>query len=287
MWFYALLTITLIYLITSFLFKPNKEDQIKQYFTKKTVLITGASMGIGAAFAKRIAKYQTNLILCARSEDILKQVAEECEQLGAKTFYLKCDVTKEEECFEVVKQGTKEFGGLDILFLNAGISATIKLEDMKDKSIIEKIMNVNFYGMVHFAMAALPYLKKSKGSIGILSSITGHVGVSFRTGYCASKFAVQGFFESLRNEIYNDGINISFFIPGWVDTGIQERHLVENQKHYAGKRMKVEDCVDIIAHGMSIKKRLESFSLKHKLAPLGKILIPEVVEYISRRHVEE
>jgi dehydrogenase/reductase SDR family member 7B len=91
-----------------------------------------------------------------------------------------------------------------------------------------------------------------RGSIGVLSSVSGIVGVPFRTAYCASKFAVQGFFEALRNELHNE-VNISFFSPGWVDTGIQDRHLIENQKHDHGKRMSVEDCIEKIAHGMSFE----------------------------------
>lgn len=183
----------------------KKEDEIiEDFFTRKTILITGGSSGIGEGFALRLADYKTNLILCARTESNLQKVAEKCEKKGAKVIYITCDVTKEQDCKLVVEKGVEKFGGIDVLLLNAGISGSLAFSQIKDLSIFKKMIETNYMGYVNMTFHALPWIKKSNGRIGVVSSMSGKHGIPLRTAYCASKFAVNGFFEVLRNELTHE-----------------------------------------------------------------------------------
>jgi short-subunit dehydrogenase len=152
------------------------------------------------------------------------------------------------------------------------------------------MMKVNFMGYVNMTYFALPYLKKSQdGRIGVMSSMSGMIGVPFRTAYCSSKFAVNGFFEVLRNELgLNSPLKITIICPGWVDTDIRSRHVVESEtQQYTDKKkfMSVEDCVNGALFSMVQGKREEKFELKQRIVPLLKAISPKIVDGMIMRHV--
>jgi short-subunit dehydrogenase len=283
-----------------------------QYYRNATILITGASMGIGKALALALAPYNTNLILCARSIPLLHSLRKECLQLGANhVAAIGCDVTDASQCEQVVKNGLAECGvdHLDVLLLNAGVSGSIEFSEMTTEQVqkvFKTMMDINFMGYVNFVHFCLPYLQKRSVSsankpahIGVLSSMSGLIGVPYRTAYCASKFAVNGFFEVLRNELtiqqsrnYNvRPIQITLAQPGWVDTGIRDRHLVEMHKEQYkdtkndGKVMSVEQCVNGLLKAMKQGKREERFILKQKIVPLIKAISPSSVDSMITKHV--
>jgi len=184
------------------------------------------------------------------------------------------------------------FGSLDVLILNAGISGSILFQDMKDLSLFEKMWRVNFMGYVNFVHAALPHLKRSKEArIGAVSSMSGKLGVPFRSAYCSSKWAVNGFFEVLRSELNatkNDHIKISIASPGWVNTDIRSRHVVEHQSSYDNKKMlTVRDCVDGFLYAIVTGKREERFEMKYRVMPILKAVSPKYVDQFIEKAVAE
>jgi len=266
----------------------EQENQlISKFFKGKTILITGASMGIGAETAIRLSKYETKLIICSRKKGLLEDVASLCRCNGAEVCSIVCDVSSLEDCQSVVNSGLSKFNCIDILLLNAGISATQKFEEMPDLKLIETMMNVNFYGYVNMTYASLPSIIKSKGTIAAVCSISSIVGVPYRTAYCSSKFAVQGFMTSLRLELQKKGVKVCILNPPWVDSGLQSRHIVETQKKYSGSKMTVQECVHVMLVALATGKREENFTLKNKLARLGLAIAPQLVDAVTLRHVEE
>jgi NAD(P)-dependent dehydrogenase (short-subunit alcohol dehydrogenase family) len=133
------------------------------------------------------------------------------------------DVTDANQCIHLIETTVRECGSLDILINNAGISAHALLEDVPADKLgwYEQLMRVNLWGSVYCTHAALPYLKASHGRIVAVSSLAGLVGVPGRTAYCASKFAMTGFFEALRSELKDSGVSVTVAYPGVVSTDIR------------------------------------------------------------------
>ncbi|XP_040177613.1 hydroxysteroid 11-beta-dehydrogenase 1-like protein isoform X2 [Rana temporaria] len=184
------------------------------------VLVTGASTGIGEEMAYHYARAGAHLLLTARREDALLKVKTKCLELGAKSVSLAlADMASSEAREKVMEQAITALGGLDYLVLNhIGISPF----QMWDGNIqeIRWLMEVNFLSYVHLASMALPHLTESNGSIVVLSSLTGKVATPFTTSYGATKFALDGFFSSLRHELAmkNIPVSITLCILGLIDT---------------------------------------------------------------------
>ena len=167
-------------------------------FKNKVVLITGASSGIGKACAVEFAKRGAKVILAARQYVTLCEIAASLEkEYGATALAIQADVSKEEDCKLLIKQALVTFGRIDILVNNAGLSMCALFNDV-DLSVLKNLMEVNFWGTVYCTKYALPEILKVKGTIVGVSSIAGYRGLPGRTGYSASKFAMNGFMESLR-----------------------------------------------------------------------------------------
>jgi len=199
-------------------------------------------------------------------------------------------VKKENDCKNMVQECIKKYGELDVIVLNAGVNAHIKFEEMKDLSIFQEIMQTNFFGYVFCTKYALPYLKKSKGQIIVLSSLSGEIGLPMRSAYCCSKFAVTGFFESLRIELDNNDVAITIICPPSVKTPMRDHDLAKGEsleKHEGteveDKRISVESCVKTILEATDRRARKVFFPFKSYAAVYVRPFFPDLVD----RHLKE
>ncbi len=181
----------------------------------KTALITGASSGLGRTLALDLARREMNLVLAARREDVLKEVAVQAKLLGAAVHVQAADVTDETQCRVMVDRTIEVFGRIDFLILSAGISMWARFDEISHPSIFEKLMKTNFLGAVHCIDPALPWLRQSGGTIVAISSAQAVVGMPNHTGYSASKHALKGFLEALESEL-DEAVHILNVMPGWI-----------------------------------------------------------------------
>jgi len=187
-------------------------------FKNKVVIVTGASKGIGKELALQLAEQGACLSLAARSEKQLALVEKACSSIGSKTLSIPTDIGSEEQCRKLIKKTANKFGRIDMLINNAGINQRSFLEDLKNLNLFDKLLKVNFRGSISCTYYALPYLKKTKGRIVGISSIAGKIGLPGFSAYCASKFALAGFLDSIRHELKINKVSVTSIFPGFVTT---------------------------------------------------------------------
>lgn len=188
-------------------------------FNNKIIWITGASSGIGEHLAYAFSQQGARLILSSRNEQELNRVRQNCSS-PENTKIIPLDVAKFDEIPAVYQQLKQYWGAPDILINNAGISQRELVKDT-DFQVDKKIMDVNFLGTVAVTKASLPdMLDQKKGQIVIISSVMGKIGTPFRSAYAASKHALQGWFDCLREEVYTDNIQVTLICPGFVHTNV-------------------------------------------------------------------
>ena len=262
----------------------------------KVIVITGASDGIGAEMARQLAHAHGSdvaLVLAARNEQMLAAVAGQCEALGAQALVVPTDVTVQEQCNRLVAAAMERFGRIDGLVNNAGRSAHALFEEVADLGWYEELMRINLWGSVWCTHAALPYLKASKGSIVAVSSIVGLVGVPGRTAYAATKFAMTGFFETLRMELKGAGVSVTTAYPGVVATKIRVRGFNADGKPAGVSKLKeddamsVEECARLIIDGMNKRQREVVMTAKAKVGRFLKLVAPGVVEDMALAAVKD
>ena len=255
-------------------------------------VITGASDGIGAEMAKQLAQTHGQgvaLVLAARQWDKLEAVAEACRQDGAATLCVRADVSVRADCEALIAQTMKQFGRIDTLINNAGISAHALLQDVDAAHLdwYEELMRVNLWGTIWCTHAALPHLKASRGRIVAVSSLAGLVGVPGRTAYCTSKFAMNGFMEALRTELLSDGVSVTIAYPGVVATDIRRRGLnalgqpAGSSGLSEDKAMSVEVCVQKILRGAERRQRDVLMSPIAHLGRWLKLIAPSRVDRMA------
>lgn len=190
----------------------------------KVVIITGASSGIGKAMAFAFGKEGAKVVITGRSQDALWQTSKELLDVGIDNLPIVSDVSNEKDSSHVINKTIDKYHKIDILINNAGISMRAMFEDC-DIEVIKKVMDINFYGTVYITKLALPYLKKTQGSIVGISSIAGYRGLPVRIGYSASKFALNGFLEGLRTELLHTGVHVLTACPGFTASNIRTASL--------------------------------------------------------------
>jgi len=194
-------------------------------------ILTGASSGIGLALASLLAKKGARLVLNARREDRLTQLLREIEGEGGNAISVAGDVTEPAVRQKLIDEATNHFGGLDCLINNAGMGGIGNFAD-NDESRLRRIMEVNFFAPVELARLAIPELRKgSKPIIVNVASVLGHRAVPKKSEYCASKFALHGFSDSLRSELEPENIDVLILSPSTTDTeffdaAIGDKHLL-------------------------------------------------------------
>jgi short-subunit dehydrogenase len=226
----------------------------------KVVFITGASGGIGKALAFRFARAGYALAICGRKPEPLMETAEALRAAGARVFAMPADVGVQADCEQFIQSGLKELGRMDVLINNAGMSMRALFRDL-DVRVIAQLMQVNFMGTVYCTRYAMDALLASKGSIVGISSIAGYRGLPARTGYSASKFAMNGFLEALRTELLHSGVHVLTASPGFTASNIRNTALSADGSAQGespldeGKIMSAEAVADAIFHAVVQRKR--------------------------------
>ena len=259
--------------------------------TNNCVLITGASEGIGRALARTLAPERPRLVLAARNHVRLGTLKKECEALGAETVITPGDLTKESTCKAAVDVAIKSFGRLDALVNNAGQSMCSLFKDVRDISIFEHLMRLNYLSAVYCTYHALPHLISSRGRLVAVSSITGLTGIPTRSAYCASKHALFGFFDSLRIELTNSGVSVTLIAPDIVISQLHKRALDGNGKPFGESRMVKEKamtaqaCAQLMVDAITKRKRLLLTSTRARIGRWLKLLSPGMVDNIARKAI--
>lgn len=242
----------------------------KGEMSRKVAVITGASSGIGKACALELGKQGYDLVLAARNEAKLAEAKQDCEALGVKAIIVKTDVSVEEDCKNLIEVASSKFKRIDVLVNNAGISMRAVFNDL-DLSVLKKLMDVNFWGMVYCTKYAMPLLLENRGTVVGVSSIAGYRGLPARTGYSASKFAMNGFLEALRTENLKTGLHVLTLCPGFTASNIRNTALTNDGSSQGespreeAKMMQPEEVAAIMYKGIVKKKKIITLTSQGRL----------------------
>lgn len=246
--------------------------EAEQMSATKTVLITGAAGGIGRAMAERFFRRQgANLVLLDFEPEPLAEVESALREAGADVLAVECDVTDWDAVVAATEEGVERFGRLDVVIANAGTVHRSSFRDT-DISVYRKVMDVNYFGSLHTAKAALDHLVASGGAIVVTSSIAGVAPLYGRTGYAASKHALHGLFESARTELAEEGIHVMIVCPTFTRSPFEERAMgpdgekVGTKRSMTGAIAEPEDVADAVIDGLERGKELLVLSGTGKLA---------------------
>ena len=253
-------------------------------FSGRVIAITGASEGIGAELARQAAGKGVWLALGARNEAKLEAVAAECRARGAEAAAIRCDVSAEHDCRHFIEETARKYSSLDILVNNAGVSGHARFEEVTDFSWYEDMMRVNYMGSLYCTRYAVPHLKKRRGQIVAISSLAGKVGVPGRTAYSPTKAAQALFFEALRLELKDSGVDITVVYPGVVATDIRLHGYGPDGKP-AGrsgikedKAMSVQECARQILAATHERRRQLVMTLQGRIGQWLQLIAPGVVD---------
>jgi short-subunit dehydrogenase len=264
-------------------------------FRENVVVLTGASAGIGREMALHLAAQGAWLALAARDAARLEEVAAECRARGGRALAVPTDVGDEAQCAALVERTVAEYGRIDTLVNNAGIGMWARFDEVSDLSVFERIMRVNYLGAVYLTHHALPYLKRTRGRIVGISSLTGRTGVPTRSGYAASKHAMAGFFDSLRIELEGTGVTVTMIYPGFVATEIRERAfgadgrpLGQGNSPVREKEvMSPEECARRTLEAAAARRREVVMTARARVGMWLKLVSPALVDRIARRAIEK
>lgn len=252
-------------------------------FSNKTVIVTGASSGIGEALARHLAACGACVMLAARNLPKLQLIVGSIRSTGGVAEYCVTDVTSEQQCRELVEATVKVFGGVDVLICNAGLSMRALFDEV-DLAVLHRLMDVNFWGTVYCAKYALPYLQQSRGSLVGISSVAGLHGLPGRTGYSASKFAMTGFLETVRIENLKKGLHVMIACPGFTASNVRFAALTadgtsqgETPRNEA-KMMTPDEVARVVARGILRRRRLCLMESEGRATHLVKKFAPALLD---------
>nr|WP_108978442.1 SDR family oxidoreductase [Leptospira ryugenii] len=256
----------------------------------KVVWVTGASSGIGEALVKELAKLGARVVLSARNEKELKRVQLECSLDEGHSLLLPLDISDYKNLQKKVQTVQKKWSQIDVLINNAGVSQR-DLAENTSIEVTEKIMDINFFGVVALSKAVYPLMKKNKsGILVVIASLAGKIGTPLRSSYCASKHAVLGFFDGWRGEAFHDGIQITTVCPGFVKTKISLNALVGDGKNQGKMDEGIENGLEadytarVILAGIARgKDELIISGFKERFAYFLKRFFPRVLNRILRQ----
>ncbi|MDB5223513.1 MAG: family oxidoreductase [Chitinophagaceae bacterium] len=256
-------------------------------FTNKVVAITGGTDGIGKALVDALIKQGAKVATCGRNQDKLYTL--QVQNSGKPLHTVVADVSKEEDCKKFIDSTINTFGGIDILINNAGISMRALVKDT-DLTTLKKVMDINFWGTVYCTKFALNEIIKRKGTIVGVSSIAGYRGLPGRSGYSASKHAVNGWLEALRTELLDTGVNVMWVCPGFTTSNIRNMALNEEAKPQGespmdeGKMMSAEECAEHIVKAIEKRKRTLVLTFTGKQTVFLNKFFPKWADKMVRNH---
>lgn len=221
-------------------------------FDGKVVWITGASSGIGEALTYEFSRAGASVILSARNKDGLERVQKACV---GEALVLSMDITDEAAMKSVVEQAKAWKGRIDLLLNNAGISQRSSCVST-DMQTYRTLFDVDVFGQIALTKEVLPVmLEQGFGHLAVTASVAGKIGAPFRTGYCAAKHAMMGFFDALRSEVSHQNIKVTTITPGYIRTNISNNALKGDGSTYAkvdndiSSGMSADECAKVIMRG--------------------------------------
>jgi short-subunit dehydrogenase len=249
------------------------------------VVITGASSGIGLALTNLYFKNNCKISICARNTSSLLASFEK----EARVFIQSIDVSNDLQCQLFIKNAIESNGPIDVLINNAGISMRALVQEL-EVQVLEQVMAVNFWGAVYCTKAALDSVLQTKGVVCSISSIAGYRGLPARSGYSSSKFALQGFMESLRTELLHTGAHVMWVSPGFTASNI--RNVAKNAKGIAqgetplaeDQLMSAEECASIIFNAIEKRKRTVVMTLQGKVTVWLNRFWPSLADKLVFKH---
>ena len=257
------------------------------FFQDKVVVITGGSDGIGKALIETLIPMGARVATCGRNHDKLYTLQMEYSQVLLHA--VACDVSNEQDCRRFIESTIETFGGIDILINNAGISMRALFLD-SDTEVTRRVMDINFLGAVYCTKYALPSILERKGVVVGVSSTAGYRGLPGRSAYSASKFALQGWLESLRTELYKTGVHVMWVCPGFTTSNIRHAAL-DNRGRAAGESvldegrlMSAEVCSRHIVRAIEKRKRTLVLTFLGKVTVLINKLYPSLADRLTYQH---
>lgn len=256
------------------------------HFKDKVVVITGGTDGIGRALVDQFLQAGAKVATCGRNHDKLYSLQSSYPSSPLHTMV--ADVSKENDCRRFMETTVKFFGGIDILINNAGISMRALLKDSSIE-VIKKVMDVNFFGAVYCTKYALDSIIERKGVIVGVSSIAGYRGLPGRNGYSASKFALQGWLESIKLELAHDDVHVMWVCPGFTTSNIRFAALDKegNPKGDTpmdeGDMMSADECAEHILNAIVKKKRTLILTFTGKRTVFMNKLFPRLTDKLVKK----
>ena len=256
------------------------------FFKNKVVVITGGSDGIGKALTDALLLQGAKVATCARNQDKLYDL--QLLHSGKPLHTMVADVSSYNDCRNFIDSTIRVFGGIDILINNAGISMRALFKDV-EAEVIQKVMGVNFSGTLYCTKLALNSIIERKGTIVGVSSIAGFRGLPGRSGYSASKFAVNGFLEALRTELLDSGVNVMWVCPGFTASNIRNAALNKKGQSQGespmdeGKMMTSEACAVHILKAIKKRKRTLVLTFTGKRTVFLNKLFPGLTDKLTKK----
>lgn len=249
----------------------------------KVVVITGGSSGIGKALAEVFAKNGSKVLITGRSKADLELAVADLKQKNMSIESFVADVSIEGDNIKMAAEAMRLFGRIDVLINNAGITMRALFNEL-DLSVVRKVMDINFYGVLFATKACLPEIMRNKGSVVGISSIAGFRGLPERTGYCASKFALNGFLEVLRTEMLHQGVHVLTAAPGFTSSNIRKKALTKDGSAQGEsprdeeKMMTAEECAQHIYRAVGKRKNFLILTAQGKAAVWVNKLFPKLAD---------
>jgi short-subunit dehydrogenase len=228
------------------------------------------------------------VVIAARRAERLEKIAEQCRMFCGEVLVVPTDVSDEVQCKALIEKTIAKYGKLDMLINNAGMAASALFDEFPDLCLFKRTMDINFYGAVYCTYYALPYLKKMQGRIVAISSLGGKTAIPYNTPYCASKYAMHGFYDSLRRELYQSGVSCTVVCPSWVATEFHESQLNQDgiprgspgRAYYTKRTMTSDQCAKIVLDAAE-KRRREVLMGPGTLATWLKLIAPGFLDWFA------
>ena len=253
----------------------------KSPLNNKVVLITGGSSGIGRALALRFGKEGADIVFTGQDAGRIKETEQLLTEQNITHHAITMDVSIEEDNKRMIEETIQTYGKLNVFIANAGIGMSSLFEDFSLESF-DKMMAVNFQSVVYGTYYALPYISNTKGSLVGISSVAGKRGVPGRTAYSASKFAMQGFYESLRVELMERNVHILMACPGYTESNIRKRALSSDKTAKSavkeGKFSTAESVAESIFQATVSKKRDLVLTRQGRMVNMLNKIVPSFVD---------